>query len=67
MERSRAISFEPSGEQSNNNRLFIFLAIALLGLICIGLMGLGVAVYLYQSTFAEQAALPTPTIFVQQR
>jgi nitrate reductase NapE component len=44
MERSRTISIEPSGEQSNNNRLFIFLAIALLGLICIGLVGLGGAV-----------------------
>jgi len=64
MERSRAISFEPGGEQSNNNRLFIFLAIALLGLICIGLVGLGGAVLLYRSTFAEQAAQPTPTIIV---
>jgi len=36
----------------------------LLGLICIGLVGLGGAVYLYQSTFAEQAALPTPTVIV---
>jgi nitrate reductase NapE component len=64
MERSRTISFEPSGEQSNSNRLFIFLAIALLGLICIGLVGLGGAVYLYQTNFAEQAALPTPTIII---
>jgi hypothetical protein len=34
-------------------------------LICIGLVGLGGAVYLYQTTFAEQAALPpSPTIIV---
>jgi nitrate reductase NapE component len=64
MERSRTISLEPSGEQSNNNRLFIFLAIALLGLICIGLVGLAGAIYLYQTTFAEQAAIPSPTIVV---
>ncbi len=63
MERSQIINVEPSGEQSNN-RLFIILAIALLGLICVGLVGLAGAVYLYQANFAEQAALPTPTIFV---
>jgi hypothetical protein len=44
--------------------LFIFLAIALLGLICIGLVGLAGAVYLFQSNFAEQAALPTATPFI---
>lgn len=49
-----------SGQSSN--RLFVFLAIALLGLICIGLMGLGGVLFLVQSNrAAEQAALPTDT------
>jgi len=49
-----------SGQSSN--RLFVFLAIALLGLICIGLMGLGGVIFLIQSNrAAEQAALPTDT------
>lgn len=49
-----------SGQSSN--RLFVFLAIALLGLICIGLMGLGGVLFLMQSNrAAEQAALPTDT------
>ena len=35
-----------------------------MGLICIGLVGLAGAVYLYQTTFAEKAAIPSPTIVV---
>ena len=46
-----------------SNRLFIILAIALLGLICLGLLGLGGVLYLSQSN-QEQAAVtpevPTP-------
>lgn len=53
---------ESGGEQSN--RLFIILAIALIGLICIGLLGLGGVLFItgaFQSP-EDIAVAPTPTI-----
>jgi hypothetical protein len=53
-------------EQSNNNRLFIIIAVALVGLICIGLMGLGGVLLITRNTRAEEeqaraATLQPPT------
>ena len=47
-----------------SNRLFILLAIGLLGLVCVGLLGLGAVIYMLQARQAEQAAIPTATIFI---
>ncbi len=48
----------------SNNRLFVLLAVAMIGLICIGLMGLAGVTYFTISGRAQQeevAELPTPT------
>jgi hypothetical protein len=60
-DRSRTIGVEAESEQSN--RLFILLALALVGLICIGLLGLGGVVgYTRFNQAVEEAAVPpTPT------
>lgn len=47
-----------SGQSSN--RLFIILAVALIGLICIGLMGLGGVLFLVQSNRAQEEAALLP-------
>ncbi len=47
-----------SGQSSN--RLFIIIAIALIGLICIGLMGLGGVFFVIQSNRAQEAAALQP-------
>lgn len=61
--RVEIISFRSEDGQSNN-RLFIFLAIGLVGLMCLGLVGLGGFLFLRQSSQAQEqaAALPTPDI-----
>ena len=56
---------EAESSQSNNG-LFIILAVALIGLICIGLMGLGGILYFTQSNRAQDEVAqlpPTPTPF----
>ena len=47
----------------SNNRLFMLLAVAMIGLICIGLMGLGGVTYFTLSSRAQEEAAvpPTPT------
>jgi cytoskeletal protein RodZ len=44
-----------------NNRLFIILSIALIGLICIGLMGLGGVLFVIQQNRSQEAAMLNPT------
>jgi hypothetical protein len=58
----KIITISTGGEQPN--RLFIIIAVALLGLVCIGLVGLGGVIYLLRTNQAQQAAVPTPTLFV---
>jgi len=43
-------------ERGQSNRLFIFLALALVGLTCLGLLGLGAALFLRQNNQAQQEA-----------
>lgn len=59
----KTISFRSEDGQSNN-RLFIFLAIGLVGLMFLGLIGLGGALFWRQSSRAQEqaASLPTPDI-----
>ena len=45
----------------SGNRLFIIIAVALIGLICIGLMGLGAALFVIQSNRAQEEAALQPT------
>jgi hypothetical protein len=50
----------------SGNRLFVIIAVALIGLICIGLMGLGGVLYFIQSNRDQQLAAQatnTPTPF----
>jgi cytoskeletal protein RodZ len=44
----------------SGNRLFIILSVALIGLICIGLMGLGGVFYVVQSNRAQEMAALMP-------
>ena len=58
-DRSRTIGVEAEGGQSN--RLFILLALALVGLICIGLLGLGGVLWYTTATQAVEEAALAPT------
>jgi hypothetical protein len=58
--RGRIISFDSDNGQQN--RLFLIVALALIGLICIGLMGLGAVIFLSRSNQAQESvAQPLPT------
>ncbi len=59
IEEGRIISFDTDSGQSN--RLFIIIAAAMIALICVGLMGLGVVIFLTQSNEAQETvAMPPP-------
>jgi hypothetical protein len=58
--RGRIISFDSDNGQQN--RLFLIVALALIGLICIGLMGLGAVIFLSRNNQAQDSvAQPLPT------
>ncbi len=48
-------------DSGQSNRLFIMLAVAMIGLICIGLMGLGGVIYWTRSSRAQESAAVIPT------
>ena len=62
--RSRIINVDSESGQSN--RLFIIIAVAMLGLICIGLMGLGGVLFFTLNNRAQEAAViaVTPTVIL---
>jgi len=48
-------------ESGQSNRLFIIIAVAMIGLICIGLVGLGGVGFFLVSNRAQEAAITAPT------
>jgi len=59
IDESRNISVD--SESGQTNRLFLIIALALIGLICIGLMGLGAIIFLTRSNQAQESVVAQPT------
>jgi hypothetical protein len=58
--------FEEEEEGTGQSKLFVILAVALIGLLVLGLMGIG-GVFVIRQNLREQAALaePSPTIIIK--
>jgi hypothetical protein len=51
-----------TGSSSGTNRLFILIAVAIIGLICIGLIGMSLALFRLQNSLQQAEVVQAPTV-----